>query len=477
MYLIVSRVLVVVFCLLSMISIHAQCPKGVVHLKSDEEIKEFARTYPNCSSLDSSLIVGPDENMKNTRITDISPLSKIKIVNGDLLVTGNPWLKSIRSIENIEVVEGECKLLFSNELKDSKFSSKLIKIGGSFTLMESQYQNKVEVTFPDLILIGGELNLYVEEVGEAKFPSLWKIGGSIWKLGYRYNYAEGAFPSLEIVKGNLRINYKDKEEYNNPVFRNLKEVGYLTISGKRSKRVYFGNLSKVKNLTIEGGFTAEIPSVQLIDSLESLTIEFASKELIQSFKSLKYVKKLTLNRSESGGHNLSLKSLKGVQNVKIGDQHLIPFINSIDSIPGEVVIWNLKDDGLLNDFLDKRNLKRLHLGQVLADTIRISKGENIDLFEVSNSKQLVYLENNKLGGPSFSSITIKSNPKLKDIGNFNFLPGSKSYKYINIERNESLDNCAVPFVCALLKTKAYNVSIHKNGPDCTKELVMEKCKE
>lgn len=63
------------------------CPPGVVGLFSQEEVEEFALLYPDCTELNGGLIIGTDfDSTEMSNIDDLSPLSNINSINGELYI-------------------------------------------------------------------------------------------------------------------------------------------------------------------------------------------------------------------------------------------------------------------------------------------------------------------------------------------------------------------------------------------------------
>lgn len=79
----------------------APCPSGVeLFLGSQAEVDAFPITYPSCVSLPINLTInGPD-------ITDLSPLSGIDFISGDLVILGNPLLESLAGLDGLTAATG-----------------------------------------------------------------------------------------------------------------------------------------------------------------------------------------------------------------------------------------------------------------------------------------------------------------------------------------------------------------------------------
>ncbi len=96
--------LILTFSFLSFLTINliAQCPDGDVVLLTQSEVDAFVAQYPNCDSIDGSLIIGDNTPPYTpSDITDISGLSMIELLGKGLYIYYNPFLESLNGLQNI----------------------------------------------------------------------------------------------------------------------------------------------------------------------------------------------------------------------------------------------------------------------------------------------------------------------------------------------------------------------------------------
>ena len=112
--------------LVSLTNIQAQCPNQDITLTSQEEVDAFAANYPGCTELLEGLIIQED----NTSITDLSGLSQVTLVNGDLKISFNYALTSLSGLENITSIGGELRISRNDILPNLIGLDNVTTVGG-----------------------------------------------------------------------------------------------------------------------------------------------------------------------------------------------------------------------------------------------------------------------------------------------------------------------------------------------------------
>src|SRR5690606_28616504 len=77
-----------------------QCPPGDVILNSQTEVDDFATNHPNCSEISGGLYISGND------ITDLSPLSNLTSVGGNLYISSNSSLLNLNGLNNLTSVGG-----------------------------------------------------------------------------------------------------------------------------------------------------------------------------------------------------------------------------------------------------------------------------------------------------------------------------------------------------------------------------------
>merc|ERR1711977_442341 len=143
-------------------------------------------------------------------VTDLTPLSGLKhIKNGNLTISGTSNLVSLAPLENLEVVDGNLGIAFSEALTKIALPS-LTEVGGNLKI--SYNAALTALSLPSLTEVGGNLAINRNAaLTEIALPSLTEVGGHLevgGLLGIIRNDAltEISLPLLTEVGGNLGIN-------------------------------------------------------------------------------------------------------------------------------------------------------------------------------------------------------------------------------------------------------------------------------
>jgi len=127
-----TSLLVVMASLFITTKLHAQCPTGNVSLNTQAHVNEFGANYPNCKQITGELFIGV--NSGTTDITNLSPLSKINSVTGNLFINNTQKLTSLAGLNNIKSVGGYLRIEKNAFLNNLNGFSSLVSIGKEFYL-------------------------------------------------------------------------------------------------------------------------------------------------------------------------------------------------------------------------------------------------------------------------------------------------------------------------------------------------------
>jgi len=94
-------------------NVWGQCPPNQINLYSQQDVDNFAANYPNCTQSSESIYIGPSSD-----ITDLSPLSQIEIVSGNLTIRNNSSLTSLDGLENLFFVTVDIEIENNPALTD-----------------------------------------------------------------------------------------------------------------------------------------------------------------------------------------------------------------------------------------------------------------------------------------------------------------------------------------------------------------------
>jgi len=110
-------------------SLYAQCPQGEITLNTQQEVDDFASTYPNCTELLDNLDIGDFNNP----IDDLSGLEGITSIEGYLSV-GRTTAPTLMGLHNISTVGGYLSIWNNNNLTDLTGLESLTSVGGDFDI-------------------------------------------------------------------------------------------------------------------------------------------------------------------------------------------------------------------------------------------------------------------------------------------------------------------------------------------------------
>ncbi len=440
-----------------------QCPKGMVHLSSNEQIEQFTRKYPNCTELDSSLLIGPTEDMRQTRISDLSKLSNIILVNGDFKIWGNPLVRSLTPIENITIVNGNAK--FGVYHANNLYMPKLELVKGNLQVECHGYE-ECQIQFKELIKVGGDLYLWFQKMPEKMFPSLWKIGGSVSIISSIGSNLNDRFPLLTEVGGALSIDLNDRNE--DHYLPNLKKVKRLSIYGQSVKPKYIGELMDVKELIIGSGVDCEISVLKRIDSLERLIISELTPNLASNLSGLRYVNNMDINQSKEISDSNYFKKLEEVNKLRVGTLNTLSYFHDVEILK-ELRVTGMKSlEKSMGSFPKGEYDLIFQYNQV--DSLKVNLGGNIQRLKVTYNEvlQTISMDNGVL-----NELNIVNNQSLTSIQDLNLKVNPKGR--INIAGNKNLENCHCSTICDALKAGNIQINLYNNGSECTIENLKRSC--
>ncbi len=118
----------------------SECPEGDISLQTQSEVDAFVSIFSNCDSIPGDLIISGGNN-----ITDLSGLSFITYVEGNLSIKTNYQIVDLGGFENLAKVNGDFIIQNNINLTSISQLSSLIEVGG----MLSIYNNDL------LVMLGG----------------------------------------------------------------------------------------------------------------------------------------------------------------------------------------------------------------------------------------------------------------------------------------------------------------------------------
>jgi len=444
----------------------------------------FRYPSPNCSEINENLIIG----QFNSDITDLSPLSQIEMVRGDLIIQLDNHVVDLSVFDNLKEIGRDLRIAvtvttdipFPNV---EKVGNDLTVSGGSLTDIAG-FNNLISVE--EDFLINGSGNL-LDITG---FQKLEKTGGDFSIYLNSELESISSFNELDSIFGRVQIS-------DNPSltaisgFNNLVHIGtdlYITSTG-------FTSLSGFPQLNDLGNdlYLSGNNNLELIDGFENLTyinggltIRFCSSmDTLEAFPSLTEVGEDILIE-----FNESLTEIKGfsavtnvIKGISFRDNDVLKDINGFENLEAldgwlwfqnNPVLENVEGFKTVREIGDGINFTRNHSVQNVNGLSNVqSLGDNLIISDNDSLVELDSLENiSSING----YIVVSKNDLLTSIeGIRNIDPFSVVGSFgsdLRILDNLSLEECSVRSVCALLTIpgKTYEIENNKTGCNDAEEI-------
>ncbi|TCN60889.1 gliding motility-associated C-terminal domain-containing protein [Flavobacterium circumlabens] len=321
----------------------SQCPSGNIAFIQQSDVNNFVSSYPNCEVISGNLYISGD-------VSDISKLTSIKSIEGDLMVNSYK-ITDVSNFLDLEFVGGN--LIITNTLiKNLIGFSKIKSINGSLNIYQNS-RNPLETinAFENLEIIKGDFQIYEPSLQTITgFDKLIEITSNLILSDNSRLTQVPSFNSLKIIGGDLSITntYASVLENINS-FNTLETIGndFKIASPSLVSIDGFKNLKKINRFfqISPSGFRS--PILKTIPDFENLEIigggfEITETEIIKlpGFNKLKSIGGWFMIR-----HNSSLESIEGMNNLKsIAGVIDIGINEKLENIKG---LKNLAESGAL----------------------------------------------------------------------------------------------------------------------------------
>ncbi|KGE85833.1 MAG: T9SS type A sorting domain-containing protein [Phaeodactylibacter xiamenensis] len=229
--------------------LNAQCPPGDVILSSQAEVDAFVADYPDCTEIAGSMLIGSLSDP--TDITDISGLSNLTSIGGNLDLLDNDSISSLAGLELLVSIDGDLNIKSNAILTSLSGFNQLTSINGVFSIIGNTHLMSLS-GLEQLTFIGGDLLI-------SGNPDLTNLTG---------------FDQLNSIHGDLEIS-------GNPNLTSLTGLIQLTLIGGdlyiRFNSV-LTSLTELEQLTSIGGFlvisgNTELMSLAGLKNLDATTID------------------------------------------------------------------------------------------------------------------------------------------------------------------------------------------------------------
>ena len=429
---------------------YESCPTGNIVFNTQSQITSFEQRYSHCSTLPGSVYI------QGTGITDLSLLSFIRQIGGNLVIGGPGLLAtsnmtSLQGLHNLESIGGLVSIHLNIKLQSLDGLNGLKHVGGSFSVSNNDALQSIN-SLPVLETVGGSFNV-------SNNKALLNINGLGGLQEIEGNLMIGSNALLQDVSGFSslkKIGAKDSYGLgisNNPELVHINGLAHVEVIGNNTDtygaNVFISNNPKLQNLN----------GLSSLHTINDGAISVTGNPLLQNLDGLSNLRG-TVMRSHYGDalyitNNNGLKNIDGLKQAKFAGGVFIlnnPLLENVDGLISVDNIAGNPNGGLNisgNSSLKNLNgLSGLHSIQLyliiqdnpaLQNISGLGSLQNVgDRFVIKNSPQLQNLGGlsslTKIGG----GLIINDNAGLKDL---DALTGLSDFSgALSIERNPSLNS-------------------------------------
>ena len=182
--------------------------RGNITITTQSQVDALCTILAGKTRIDGNLTIGYTSGSSQSNITNLTPLSNITHITGNLRIQQNKHLININKFNNLQTIGGDFWVKHNFHLTRFGDFSALQTIGGDFLA-----RNNINLTalgdFSALQTIGGDFwvrgNSRLTTLGD--FPLLQTIGGDFWVRGNSRLTTLGDFPLLQTIVGDFLVGY------------------------------------------------------------------------------------------------------------------------------------------------------------------------------------------------------------------------------------------------------------------------------
>lgn len=378
-----------------------QCPPSDVTFSNQAEVDAFVATYPNCTEIPGNLRIVSED------VSDLTGLSVITSIVGDLFISWNESLASLSGLDNINSVGGLLNVAYNDNLTSLSGLNNISTVGLGLTIQFNDNLTSLS-DLANLNSVGADLRINWNE-------SLTNLSG---------------LHNLSSVGGDFDISRHD----NLPSLVGLNNLsfigGYLTIEENDN----LISLNGLENLS-------SIEGIELINNMN-----------LSSLSALNNLNAIGGDLYVFGNENLT--SLSGLDNISSVGGSLV--ISSNESLTSLSPLSNLSSVGGFLSFSDNRLLEDF---SGLDHITSISGG--VSIYYHTNLTSLSGLQNITSIGGTLSISNNMNLTSLDGLANVSSIGGN----FMLISNNPLLSDCAIMGICAYLEGDL-DASFYSNAPGC-----------
>src|SRR5687767_12452901 len=206
----ISKFIVTISIIIVGCNLYSQpCPQGSIDFKSQSQLDSFKLLYPDCEEINGNVRIYSElDTIKN-----LSALSKIKVIAGNLGIYQNPGLEGLTGLENLTTIKGylaignNANLKSLNALIHVTEISRILEIYSNPELLVLNGLDNINLELTDKLVITNNSNLsfcHIRSVCQhLKYYGLFEIYGNGPDCAYMENvYQNCSFPTdtLEVYE-------------------------------------------------------------------------------------------------------------------------------------------------------------------------------------------------------------------------------------------------------------------------------------
>ena len=252
---------------------------GDITVRSQAEVNALSTTLSDKAIIDGNLIMGyTDYGRSRSNITDLTPLSNITHITGDLIIRQNGQLVNLNDLNNLQSIGGDFYVSDNALLIQIGSFNSLTRIEGKFEIRENDSLTHTGY-FPLLTYIKDRYLIFDNDKLEMAngLPKLDTLG-QLQIIENRELRSLGSYPSLKHIRRYFTIGDGDNQNGGRPNpkledlgdFSNLRSIGsYFYIYDNDSLRS-LGNFIRLESI---GGFfgVVENNNLQSLGNFPALT--------------------------------------------------------------------------------------------------------------------------------------------------------------------------------------------------------------
>ena len=287
---------------------------GNIWVYRQAEVDALAFLLANVDTIDGNLTIGST----GVNITDLTPLSNITHITGDLRIFKNRQLVNLNDLTHLQTIGGNFHVLGNDSLTTLNIPS-LQTIGGDFYVDFANDKLTTLGNFTELQTIGGDF--YVNHQNNqlttlGNFPSLQTIGEYFNVRGNDKLTTLGNFPSLQTIGGYFDVSGSNTQLTTLGNFPSLQTIrGYFSVNNN-NQLTTLGNFPSLQSIGrfFSIGYPSKSSAINERHSITTLG-NFPSLQTIGEYFYVGYNDKLT-----TLGNFSSLQTIGGYFYVRGNDK-------------------------------------------------------------------------------------------------------------------------------------------------------------